>query len=115
MVVVFIREQLCVFCALLYCFYISMSRRIVFLECIRAMCACVCLHPVAYERDVCTFNATGRTFCRQKWFSCITCGLVKNAGVCQSCARTCHDGHECVCFPCCGAVSGPCACDSVLW
>lgn len=48
----------------------------------------------AYDRNVCTYNVTGKQFYVQKWLGCRTCGMVGNAGVCLSCARTCHNGHE---------------------
>jgi hypothetical protein len=43
----------------------------------------------------CTFSVTGsKSFLLQTWYDCITCNLVSNFGVCQSCRDSCHRGHE---------------------
>ncbi len=43
----------------------------------------------------CTFSVSGsKSFLLQVWYDCITCNLVSNFGVCQSCRDSCHKGHE---------------------
>ncbi len=43
----------------------------------------------------CTFSVSGsKNFLLQVWYDCITCNLVSNFGVCQTCRDTCHKGHE---------------------
>lgn len=49
---------------------------------------------MADEANVCTFVFTGPNFVEQPIFHCNTCGLNGRAGVCQVCARTCHQGHD---------------------
>jgi hypothetical protein len=63
----------------------------------------------------CTFLTTGKHFVDQPWFSCFTCGLSTNLGVCLPCALTCHLGHDVRCHRncsffcgCFGAASGCC-------
>ncbi len=56
----------------------------------------------AVKKNCCTFvvsffyknKITGPNFSLQKWYFCKTCGLDNNKGCCQSCANTCHKGHE---------------------
>ncbi len=48
----------------------------------------------AYDKNLCTFNFTKRTFVVQRHYTCLTCDLVNNMGVCLTCARTCHAGHR---------------------
>jgi hypothetical protein len=48
----------------------------------------------AYDKNICTYNATGRSSRQQRMFSCKTCRLNGSNSVCLSCARVCHDGHE---------------------
>jgi hypothetical protein len=40
----------------------------------------------------CTY--AGGYLTRQAVFSCLTCVLAGNAGVCTACSLSCHDGHE---------------------
>ncbi len=43
----------------------------------------------------CTFSVTGsKSYLLQVWYDCITCNLVSDFGVCQSCRDNCHKGHE---------------------
>eukprot|EP00026_Physarum_polycephalum_P001210 Phypoly_transcript_01211.p1 GENE.Phypoly_transcript_01211~~Phypoly_transcript_01211.p1 ORF type:complete len:703 (-),score=108.91 Phypoly_transcript_01211:176-2284(-) len=42
----------------------------------------------------CTFSCTGYTFRPQTWFYCDTCAPQKDLGCCESCAKTCHEGHK---------------------
>ena len=64
----------------------------------------------------CTYANTGRTYIRQKWYHCRTCGLVGNLGCCEACVRSCHRGHDVSfdgidnCFCDCGAGEGRCRC-----
>jgi len=48
----------------------------------------------AIDNSICTFAASGKSYCPQVWFKCVTCNLVNNEGCCLSCARLCHAGHE---------------------
>jgi len=48
----------------------------------------------------CTFATTGKSFVKQEWYDCNTCGLAGNdgdaeqKGVCAGCAARCHSGHD---------------------
>ncbi|EGG23131.1 hypothetical protein DFA_05261 [Cavenderia fasciculata] len=46
------------------------------------------------ELVTCTFVRTGKVLEVQTWYDCKTCGRVGSAGVCASCAVTCHAGHN---------------------
>jgi len=48
----------------------------------------------ALEQNKCTFTVTGKTYVKQKWFFCYTCGYIDSEGVCESCANICHKGHS---------------------
>ena len=48
----------------------------------------------AIAAQQCTYTATGREFCFQRWYQCLTCGLSGSAGVCVTCAERCHSGHQ---------------------
>ena len=55
----------------------------------------------AQSRDTCrpsrcSFAQTGRSFHRQHWYFCYTCAPEESMGVCSSCARICHRGHQVV-------------------
>jgi len=62
----------------------------------------------------CTFVA-GKTFL-QKWYHCVTCGLIEEKGICLTCVRSCHNGHDITVgktsyFSCCcgfGKGNSPC-------
>jgi len=45
---------------------------------------------------LCTFSKTQRNYQQQHWYMCYTCGLNGQEGVCSTCAKTCHKGHEVV-------------------
>lgn len=54
-------------------------------------------HPLHLRRNgnpECTYHVTGPTYTWQPWYNCFTCGLLGDAGVCASCAYTCHAGHN---------------------
>ena len=42
----------------------------------------------------CTYEAHGRAFVSQKFYHCLTCGLVGNLGMCEACMQVCHAGHR---------------------
>eukprot|EP01080_Neovahlkampfia_damariscottae_P009335 gene9335-1422_t len=73
----------------------------------------------AVKLNVCTFCVTGPTFTQQKWYFCKDCDLVEHKGCCESCAKTCHKGHNLVersvsSFYCdCGAGEGSHSCKSL--
>lgn len=48
----------------------------------------------AIDAGVCTFAVTGKQFMPQEWFVCSTCNFGDREGVCASCARRCHRGHQ---------------------
>eukprot|EP00029_Vermamoeba_vermiformis_P009496 TRINITY_DN474_c0_g1_i2.p1 TRINITY_DN474_c0_g1~~TRINITY_DN474_c0_g1_i2.p1 ORF type:complete len:704 (-),score=146.32 TRINITY_DN474_c0_g1_i2:103-2214(-) len=48
----------------------------------------------AYRRYVCTYATTGNHFHDQYWYTCVTCGLVENEGLCAVCKDRCHKGHQ---------------------
>ena len=69
------------------------------------------------QDQLCTFATDGADFITQKWYHCVTCGLVGQLGCCEICARTCHKGHQVVlegvfpgCFCDCGAGEGRVQC-----
>lgn len=46
---------------------------------------------------ICTFEVTGKSFIKQKWYECKTCTHYgPNEGMCEVCAKTCHKGHNVV-------------------
>ncbi|VEL22517.1 unnamed protein product [Protopolystoma xenopodis] len=45
---------------------------------------------------VCTFGAARRVFVEQHWYYCYTCRMLDSQGVCSTCARVCHAGHDIV-------------------
>ena len=44
----------------------------------------------------CTYAVTGNCFGEQKWYFCRTCGLTGNNGICEICAKKCHNDHDVV-------------------
>jgi hypothetical protein len=72
----------------------------------------------ALERNLCTFAFTGKSYHSMYASHCNTCGLSGNYGICDSCAKICHAGHDVVerdhheSFFCdCGnEEKGPCKC-----
>jgi len=58
----------------------------------------------------CTFLLSGSgKYLKQKNYRCITCGMTGNVTLCESCAKTCHEGHQleetgyATCYCDCGA------------
>lgn len=49
----------------------------------------------AIDRDECTYSVTEDNYICQQWYRCSDCFPdLPNEGVCQSCAMTCHRGHN---------------------
>lgn len=46
------------------------------------------------DMNFCTFKSTGDKFTNQHWYSCYTCNMMEQTGVCSTCAVNCHRGHD---------------------
>lgn len=89
-------------------------------------CPCRCLvptpipQPQAGELAQCSFSHTGKNMENQHIWRCKTCRLIYNRGVCDACAKICHQGHELEDggshpFYCdCGSGEGPCQCKCLV-
>eukprot|EP01091_Cochliopodium_minus_P010214 TRINITY_DN2666_c0_g1_i1.p1 TRINITY_DN2666_c0_g1~~TRINITY_DN2666_c0_g1_i1.p1 ORF type:complete len:259 (-),score=69.79 TRINITY_DN2666_c0_g1_i1:29-805(-) len=42
----------------------------------------------------CTKSLSGTTHMYQNWYQCFTCNIENNEGVCETCAKKCHAGHQ---------------------
>merc|ERR1711963_1292812 len=46
------------------------------------------------DEDLCTYLETGKSYRTQDWYHCHTCGFDRNEGVCTTCVKTWHSGHD---------------------
>lgn len=63
--------------------------------------ACVVTEPCAAFVCLCRYEGTGPYWMPQRWYKCKSCtrdevGVDGGVGLCSSCARSCHEGHELV-------------------
>lgn len=51
--------------------------------------------PKVYTiQPYCTYSVAGRNYITQKWYHCRTCGLTGSNGMCEYCAKNCHQNHD---------------------
>lgn len=43
---------------------------------------------------ICTYNASGNRYIKQKFYHCKTCSIIGNSGICEVCVQKCHKGHD---------------------
>ena len=52
------------------------------------------LNQLCVDNNQCTILNAGQEFCFQDWYYCKTCKMGDNHGVCETCRKICHAGHE---------------------
>lgn len=62
---------------------------------------CAVTEPCAVFVCLCRYEGTGPYWMPQRWYKCKSCtrdevGVDGGVGLCASCARSCHEGHELV-------------------